>query len=232
MSLVSALLARAAAAPAAPGSLDLLNALRDIHEPPAPGLWPPAPGWWLLTALLIAALAALFLHLRRRYRRARPVRAGLAELDRWIADARSGGDPAAHAERLAALLRRVALIRYPRSEVAALTGEAWLQFLDRTGSSDAFTAGPGRVLGNDRYAPGVALDVDALGAIARRWLEEHLGGPIVEADRTSPEHRRDVQEIAVRKDEPKLRGARPAAASPATRPGAEPDAPGPRNRHR
>lgn len=252
MSLALALITRASAAPAAPGSLDLLSALRDIHEPPAPGFWPPAPGWWLLAALLLAALVAVVLYLRRRHRRARPVRAGLAELDRWIADARSGGEPAAHAERLAALLRRVALIRYPRPAVAALTGEAWLQFLDRTSNSNAFTVGPGRVLGDERYAPAMTLDVDVLGAIARRWLQEHLDGATVEAERLRPAHaaaeragpardallqaRREAQESAVREDdEPELRASTDAGiadASAICEPGAQTRAPDHRDRSR
>lgn len=176
-----ALLRVATDGPADPGSLDLLNSLRDIHAPPPPGPWPPAPGWWLLAAMLLAAGVSLLLWLRRRRRRRRPIRAALAELEGWRLQARADDDPAGHAETLSALLRRAALVRYPRHRVASLTGEDWLRFLDRTSGTDAFTEGPGRVLGDDRYAPSVELDPEVVAAVAERWLRGQLDGPATTA---------------------------------------------------
>ncbi|MEE4298993.1 MAG: DUF4381 domain-containing protein [Pseudomonadales bacterium] len=167
--------------PLPPGALDLLNSLKDIHEPAAPGLWPPAPGWWMLAALLAGALVALLFEALRRRRAARPVRAALTELDAWRASARDGA-PREAADELAALLRRVALVRYPRTRVAGLSGEDWLAFLDVTSGSKAFSAGPARILGNDRYAPRVELDADTLDSLARAWLRAHRLGPTVSAE--------------------------------------------------
>jgi hypothetical protein len=174
---LASLLRAATDGPADPGSLDLLNSLRDIHSPPPPGPWPPAPGWWLLAATLLAVGVTLLLWLRRRRRRRLPIRAALAELGAWRGRAAADDDPAGHAETLSALLRRAALVRYPRHRVAPLSGDDWLRFLDRTSGTDAFTSGPGRVLGNDRYAPDMELDVEVVAAIAERWLRQHLDGP-------------------------------------------------------
>lgn len=181
------LLRVAADGPADPGSLDLLNSLRDIHAPPPPGPWPPAPGWWLLAIAALAAAVTLGLWLRRRRQRRRPIRAALAELHAWQAAAGAGVDPAGAAANLSALLRRAALVRYPRRQVAPLTGEDWLRFLDHTSGSEAFTRGPGRVLGDDRYAPSVELDVDRVAAIAERWLRAHLDGPAAEEPGPAPD---------------------------------------------
>jgi hypothetical protein len=180
------LLRTAQSGPMDPGSLDLLSALRDIHEPAPPPVWPPAPGWWIAGAALLAAAVALALWLRRRRLRQRPIRAALAELEQWQRTA--GDDPVRDAEVLAALLRRAALVRYPREAVAPLAGDAFLTFLDRTAGSHAFSAGAGRVLGSDRYAPDVTLDVRPLHALARRWLREHLDGPTVEPERLPAVH--------------------------------------------
>ena len=165
-----------AGGPLPPGALDLLNSLRDIHEPAPPGLWPPAPGWWMLGAVVAGALVAALLEGLRRRRAARPVRAALDELDAWTATA-AARDPHAAADELAALLRRVALVRYPRERVAALTGDDWLAFLDATTGSRAFSEGPARILGNDRHAPDVHLDPEAVDALARAWLRAHRLGP-------------------------------------------------------
>ncbi|HCW89009.1 MAG TPA: DUF4381 domain-containing protein, partial [Marinobacter sp.] len=43
---------------------------------------PPAPGWWVLTALLLAALVFLAIRLLRRWQRQRWKKAALAELER------------------------------------------------------------------------------------------------------------------------------------------------------
>ncbi len=75
------------------------------------------------------------------------------------------------------LLRRVALHRYAREEVASLSGEAWLAFLDGALGPDApFQDGPGRVLGVGPYAPETLVETDALVALCERWIRSLPGG--------------------------------------------------------
>lgn len=142
--------------------------LRDIHPPAPPDFWPPAPGWWLVAALLLAMLLVIGRAGWRAWGRWRRQRVILAELARLRA--KHAASPAL-AAAVSALLKRVALTRYPRTEVAALTGEAWLRFLDRTGGDGRFTAGPGRVLAEAPYAPeATTIDAPALMAAARAWV--------------------------------------------------------------
>lgn len=143
--------------------------LRDIHTPAAPPAWPPAPGWWLLGVLLLAALLPGFWRLRRAWRRRRRRERIIGELERL------GGDcsPALVAS-VSALLKRAALSCFPHAEVAALTGEDWLAFLDRTGGGGGFSTGAGRVLAEGVYAPRQDCDAPALVALARRWLRHNL----------------------------------------------------------
>ena len=70
-------------------------------------------------------------------------------------------------------MRRAALARYARAEVAPLCGEAWLAFLDRSGRTTAFTGGAGRALVLAPYDPAAACDQDALHAACRDWLRRH-----------------------------------------------------------
>jgi hypothetical protein len=156
----------------APGQQALVQQLelRDIHTPAAPPAWPPAPGWWLLAVLLLAALALLGRKGWQAVRRARRRRRILAELDGLR------GQPcgAALIGEVSALLKRVALSRFPRRDVAALTGTDWLAFLDRTGGSGGFGQGAGRVLADGPYAPAPGCDADALLALARTWLVRNI----------------------------------------------------------
>ncbi len=168
-----------AAGPAVPGAapgtpaaqmpqpdLQQALALRDIHPPGPPPAWPPAAGWWVLLALTAAGLAALSLRGWRAWR-ARVRRRRILEELAGIG-ARAQG--AALAAEVSALLKRVALARFDRREVAALTGSHWLAFLDHHGGRGRFAAGPGRVLAEGPYAPAPELEPQALLDLARDWI--------------------------------------------------------------
>lgn len=145
---------------------DLSN-LRDIVMPPPVPWWPPAPGWWIVAAALAAALAILAVHMIRRYRHNAYRRAALAEL--------AALDPVNEPARvlaLSAILKRAALVAYPRAEVASLTGAAWMAFLDRTAGTDAFTKGPAAALERAAYGAPTG-DGAAIVAAARRWVKRH-----------------------------------------------------------
>ncbi|MDX8412461.1 MAG: DUF4381 domain-containing protein [Mariprofundales bacterium] len=110
-----------------------LAQLRDIHLPDSVSWWPPAPGWWLLlcgVALLIAAAWWLM----RRHQRGRWQRDALVqlqqELEQLRLDYQHSNDGTATCATLSALMRRVAIARFPASSVAGTHGEAWLKFLD------------------------------------------------------------------------------------------------------
>jgi len=145
--------------------------LRDIHAPGIPGLWPPAPGWWLLGLLVLIVLFLLARQLLRLYRRYRRRRAAFAALR--LAGQRLEGDVRDLAAELSVLLRRVALSRFPRREVAALSGDSWLQFLDETGGGGRFSEGPGRVLTSAPYQPVAQLNPRELYELVRDWVHKN-----------------------------------------------------------
>jgi hypothetical protein len=147
--------------------------LRDIRPPAEPSLWPPAPGWWLVASLLLLALASAGYRLWRGWRRERWRRRVLAELDAWQDETAAP----AIAAGVSALLKRAALSRFRRRDVATLTGDAWLDFLDHTGGDGRFQHGPGRLLAEGPYAPATDLDARqrrALLDLARVWLRRNL----------------------------------------------------------
>jgi hypothetical protein len=103
---------------------DWLAQLAPAHAPPPPGWWPPAPGWWGLALLLMAAFAALLYWLNRPPRRLR--RAALRQLVRLEQE---NIDDTRLARGLQDLLRRYAVARFGREEVAHLAGAAWIDFV-------------------------------------------------------------------------------------------------------
>ncbi|MEO5338146.1 MAG: DUF4381 domain-containing protein [Magnetospirillum sp. WYHS-4] len=140
----------------------LAHRLRDIVVPEDVSAWPPGIGWWL--AGLLGAAAAGFLGWWW-YRRGSLRREAVAELNRLHAVFFAERDLTALAAGLSVLLRRVALARHPRTEVASLTGAAWTDFL-----------GPGfDDLADLPYRPPLPVPGDlrrgrALISRARKWI--------------------------------------------------------------
>lgn len=164
--------------PLSPGA-DPLAALRDWHLPEPISWWPPAPGWWVLGGLILILMVIAVRWWGARRRRSAPARAALAELEALSSRLANGSGQRHDVAAVSILLRRLALARYPRDQVAGLTGPAWLAFLDRTGGADAFTQGPGQVLIERPYRPTGHCDPETpwdpagLTTLAVRWIRAH-----------------------------------------------------------
>ena len=155
--------------PAATATLDL----RDIHAAAAPDFWPPAPGWWVLAVLLIVALTMTALWLLRRYRLHRQKRQIMDEIESLSNCCNDNSEE--FTARLSMLLRRIALRRYSRGQVASLTGTDWLRFLDDSGGDGDFEHGVGQILEVGPYRPQPPEQPrEALLALARRWAKQNL----------------------------------------------------------
>lgn len=149
---------------------DALAALRDIHLPAEPGWWPPAPGWWLLTLIVLAVLTTLAHHTKKWRAKSLPRRRALHRLAELQSRSDQGCDPVSLIGDLSTLLRRTALARYPREDVAGLTGQNWLRFLDRSGDTDQFTVGPGECLMSAPYRQQDSIDTAGVLRLAESWI--------------------------------------------------------------
>ena len=80
-------------------------------------------------------------------------------------------------------LHELALISFPREQVAPLAGENWLKFLNRTCDNCDFTTDPGRLLGSASYArpdasPVAEAELRRLLQLARHWIKHpHATAP-------------------------------------------------------
>ena len=135
--------------------------------------WPPAPGWWILAALGVLLVIAGLTWLFRYWRANRYRREAISELTQLLKDQHKDEDDQAYLEALQRLLKRTALTGFPREEVASLTGEAWVQFLDRASGSHDFSMGEAEALIDGNYRSDISVDAENLHLVAKSWIQKH-----------------------------------------------------------
>lgn len=159
---------------------DPLSQLADIHLPESVAFWPPAPGWWFLAACILLLVFLLVGWLYRQWMLRRRLSSALQELDTaWDnyeqKTSSSDNNNQAGLELLydfSTLLKRVALVYYPQTDVAKLTGQSWTQFLDMSHGSTEFTNGHGKALADGEYRPVFDADAAALHVLVRQWIKQ------------------------------------------------------------
>jgi hypothetical protein len=155
-----------------PGTLQL----RDIHLPEPISWWPLAPGWWITLAVILLIVAAVFI--ARKIYLGKQLRRDInTELELIKQQYQQLENKPQLARDLSILLRRANISYYPESNIAGLTGEQWLQHLDRTNARPSadlvFQSETGRVLLSAPYlADDAELDFDAgkLIGLCESWL--------------------------------------------------------------
>jgi len=156
-----------------------LRRLHDVVQPPPVSWAPQTIGWYVLFALAGLLLLWGCVALVRRLLRNRYRREALRELAALEAGAGEDASRAAALRALPGLLRRTALAAWPREEVASLSSEAWLAFLDEAYGGDGFRRGPGRLVALVAYEPDRDVhgidepDARAAFELARVWIRRH-----------------------------------------------------------
>jgi len=156
--------------------------LEKLHEIflPEPVSWMPQTIGWYVVFGLILFVAGWWVYRRiRRFRKNRYRRLALAELAFIERELQRPEKRAKALAEISVLLKGTALSAFPRSEVAALSGERWLSFLDKTMGGRDFTEGEGRLLPELAYAPVqriTQLSDERIGnllQLVRRWIKRH-----------------------------------------------------------
>jgi hypothetical protein len=95
--------------------------LKPLHLPEAPELWPLPWGYWAVLATVIITVL-LVIWLTRHYKRKGRAKKTAIKL----IETHSGSSPSSAIE----IVRQAALSYFPREDIAKLSGEQWLAFLD------------------------------------------------------------------------------------------------------
>ncbi|WP_413991112.1 DUF4381 domain-containing protein [Labrys okinawensis] len=148
-----------------------LSRLHDIAAPSGFPFWPLAPGMWILIAALAAILLLQAWRTWLRYRANAYRRIALRELDAVAAPAEGGG--ADDVLRVSAILKRVALVSYPREQVASLSGKAWAGFIAAQSRPGIDVAAITSALEGAFAAKEAGTSVHSLVAAARAWVRLH-----------------------------------------------------------
>lgn len=154
------------------------ESLHDIVLPQPVPWTPQTVGWAALLGILLVALGWASISLLRRRRANRYRRLALVRLERLE---QALHEPSARASALSEfpiLVKQTALARWPRSQVASLSGAPWLRFLDETCGGKDFSEGAGRILPTLAYsAPSARAlgpgDLTALVDVVRHWIRRH-----------------------------------------------------------
>jgi len=154
---------------------DVLAQLKDIHLPKPIGAWPLAYGWYglMLLVFLSAIGVSYFIFKRRKY--ARPKKQALELLSTYKQHYEKEKNTQVTSARISELLRRVALVYFPRKEVASLHGEAWIHFLNQTSKKVDFKPVQGMLL-DSPFKTSEKIDLQPLILRAEQWIKQR-GGP-------------------------------------------------------
>lgn len=154
--------------------------IRDLHLPDMTGWWPLAPGWWFLIALAVLGLVVLVRRSYRRWQHNAPRRLALKRLAAISDEFEQGISAVLLGKELSELTRRAMLAYAPRDEVAGLTGDEWLQWLDQGLDDRPFSEGAGKILESLPYINPQAInddtDVRGLIDVVRLRLQQPVHG--------------------------------------------------------
>ncbi len=156
-----------------------LENLRDI-VPPHPIPWlPPAPGWYALGISILLLFGWFSVQKYLAWKRDKYRREAMIELDKLGEELADSASYQQILVQLPQLVKRTAMAAYGRNRVASLNGIDWLTFLNKTGSTDVFTEGDGKLLSDCSYQSTAKLaaftreQVSRLYRAVYQWINKH-----------------------------------------------------------
>ncbi len=132
-----------------PQGIDL-SGLKDIHLPAVPSVWPlPVTFWAVLSGVIAVIVLSRLIWVQQHKLTARKY--ANREVENLIK--RFPHDDYKIATELSLLMRRIALMKYPREEISGLSGKQWRQFLENTVKKPVFKGQAGDIIETVMFIP-------------------------------------------------------------------------------
>jgi hypothetical protein len=151
--------------------MDLLAQLRDIHLPPPISIWPFTLGRYILMLIIIILLSIGIFVWIKYLKKTWVKKIVLKKIESLEALQQSNENIS---EEFSMLLKRAALAIFSRRDVAALYGEEWLLFLDKTSGTTDFSQGVGRLLITSPYQKQQTQLPTEFFNLIKHWVKENL----------------------------------------------------------
>ncbi|MFQ3235466.1 MAG: cbb3-type cytochrome oxidase subunit 3 [Paraglaciecola sp.] len=146
-----------------------LSELKDIHLPDAIGFWPLAYGWWLLLMVIILGVGWGIALWRKNHHRGRAKRQALLLL------ADINATQPTWPGQLNTLLKRLAMVYFPKHQVSKLYGNDWRIFLvsQLPDKKQTLFAEKFNLLQTHCYQPASTTQLDFNGCVEqiRTWIK-------------------------------------------------------------
>lgn len=149
-----------------------LENLKDIHLPPAIGWWPWALGWYVVIGLSAVLVGWGLYKFYQRYNNKRYQRHALNLLKQYHANYQQEPDAQAVSIKLCELLKQMALIYFPRSEVASLQGDEWIGFLNKTSKKLDFNSVRYALIELPYQKTNKQVDLESLFQHVNAWIKQ------------------------------------------------------------
>ncbi|BCA97019.1 membrane protein [Legionella antarctica] len=154
---------------------DALAQLKDIHLPESIGWWPLASGYYVLIFFILFLIITLIYVTYKRHANALAKKQALQLLKSYKEQYEKDQNAPLASARISELLRRVALVYYPRSEVASIIGDAWVEFLNQTSKGIDFKPVKSMLL-DSPFKTSETVNLKPLITRAQRWIKQR-GAP-------------------------------------------------------
>lgn len=148
-----------------------LAKLKEIALPEAISYFPQTPAWYILFGVIAVLILFILWKQYKHYRNNKYRRVALTELLK-IKSERTY-------QEIPELVRRVALVFSDRDEVASLSGETWLEFLNKSYKGNGFSSDVGSLFVDLAYSSQTRIDQyrqsknEELVNLISEWIKKH-----------------------------------------------------------
>ncbi len=148
----------------------------ELIEPPPVKFSFDAPGWYVVGGLFVLLLITVVILWYRHYKRNKYRAAALSQLAKKVELLIPQQQYDALMYESDLLIKRIAMKKYGRSNVAGLTAAQWIAYINQTWREKSFTTEEGQLLNQKIYAFDKSIskeEAETFVEKSKRWIKKH-----------------------------------------------------------